>query len=298
MAQTAKAYYKSFQRKLAYDGSLVGFDVTVPESLVNTREELHCVLCLLFKKFVYQHEQTLEGYRHFQCRGSLHKKSTCANMYAVILPRLKGHWSVTSVTTCKGSKQFNYVMKADTRIDGPWTDEDTPPVPKKMTRQLDTFLTHEMYPYQKQILDMVHETDDRSIKLIYDPVGDCGKSVFSEYLEFKDLGWELPPLRTIEDIMQFCFSFPDQKCYIIDMPRSMKKDKLGEFYAGIECLKNGFLYETRYKGQKRRMDRPQIIIFTNILPVLSLMSAGRWEIWEMINFILHSYSTDREEYFL
>ena len=69
------------------------------------------------------------------------------------------------------------------------------------------------------------------------------------------------------DIMEFAHSFPAQKAYIIDMPRGMKKDKLADFYAGLESIKNGVTYDKRYVGKKRRMDRPQIMVFTNSLPV-------------------------------
>lgn len=123
--------------------------------------------------------------------------------------------------------------------------------------------------------------DDRSIKLVYDTWGCNGKSVFSEWLEYNGWAFEIPPMRSMEDIMQFCFSFQAQKVYLIDMPRGMKKDKLGEFYAGLECLKNGVCYDKRYAGKKRRFDRPQIIVFTNSIPALELMTRDRWEIWSM-----------------
>ena len=34
------------------------------------------------------------------------------------------------------------------------------------------------------------------------------------------------------------------KCYIIDMPRGLKKDKMGDFYSGVEELKNGCAFVT------------------------------------------------------
>ena len=35
---------------------------------------------------------------------------------------------------------------------------------------------------------------------------------------------------------------PPQKAYIIDMPPGMKKDKLADFYAGLESIKNGVTF--------------------------------------------------------
>jgi hypothetical protein len=74
------------------------------------------------------------------------------------------------------------------------------------------------------------------------------------------------------------------------MPRGMKKDKLGDFYSGIEVIKNGVAYDKRYTAKKIRFGRPNIFVFTNTLPELSLMSKDRWKIWtinddnELINY--------------
>jgi hypothetical protein len=148
-----------------------------------------------------------------------------------------------------------------------------------------------MRPWQNQLEASIQETDDRSIKMIYDEVGNSGKSIFAEYLEYKGLAFELPPLRAFEDLMQFAFGFKDQKCYLVDMPRALKKDKLSEFYSGLECLKNGVVWDKRYAAKKRRMDRPQIVVFTNVLPAFEFMSADRWVVYKMeTDFSLSIYA--------
>lgn len=128
---------------------------------------------------------------------------------------------------------------------------------------------------------MVDEVDDRSIKLIIDEKGNAGKSIFAEYLEYKGKAWELPPFRQMEDIMQCVMSIKTQKAYLVDIPQAMKKDKLSEFYSGLEALKNGIAYDKRYSFKKRRMDRPQIIVFTNREPCVAFMSMDRWELYDM-----------------
>ena len=171
-------------------------------------------------------------------------------------------------------------MKGDTRIEGPWTEKDMadPPV---LTRQIKEFQAKEMHGWQKGLINMISVEDDRSIIFIYDTKGNSGKSIFAEYLEYKQLAFKLPMMRSFEDIMQFGYYFPDQKCYLIDMPRAMKKDKLSEFYSGIECLKNGLVWGKRYTAKKRRMDRPQIVVFSNSLPAWDFMSPDRWSCWLM-----------------
>jgi hypothetical protein len=85
----------------------------------------------------------------------------------------------------------------------------------------------------------------------------------------------------MEDIMQACMGMGPQKAYLVDLPRAVKKDKLAGFFGGLESLKNGVMYDKRYAFKKARIDRPQVVVFTNVLPDFSYMSLDRWEVWEM-----------------
>jgi len=90
---------------------------------------------------------------------------------------------------------------------------------------------------------------------------------------------EIPPFRLMDDIFQWVAGRPIKPVYIVDMPRGMKKDRLGDFYSGIEVIKNGVAYDKRYHAKKIRFNRPRVFVFTNELPNLDLMSKDRWVIW-------------------
>jgi hypothetical protein len=265
---------------MASDGGLVGYDLTISAANAGfDHNVIGVALSRYFKKFVFQLEAS-ETYVHYQFRGHLIKKKTVQAMIKIATENLWGaHVGATSTTVHAGNS-FNYVMKADTKRDGPWTEEDfvLPPI---LTRQLAQFHTQEKYPWQTTVDKWCDELDDRAIKLVYDQIGNNGKSIFAEYLEYHGKAFEMPPFRLMEDIMACAMGIKPQKVYLIDMPRGMKKDKLGEFYSGLESLKNGVCYDKRYAFRKRRFDRPQIIVFTNTLPEMSFMSADRWSIWEM-----------------
>jgi hypothetical protein len=182
---------------------------------------------------------------------------------------------------------YDFTLKADslthqdiidTRVDGPWRDTDEV---KVLTRQLKQFMTYELYDWQKEIIGLTQSIDDRSIKLIYDQHGNNGKSMLCEFLEYRGLAYEVPPFRQMEDLMQCVMEIKTYPCYIVDMPRGMKKDKLSEFYAGLESIKNGIAYDKRYHFRKKRFDSPQVLVFTNVLPIMDLLSKDRWEIYEM-----------------
>lgn len=264
--------------------SVVGFDITLNNPEV-TWKQWGKLLNGWCKKWVFQLEKGESGTPHFQARIHLIQRKTMAGLLTDFkqgngpIADIGGRWSITSGGVHLGNK-FNYVVKAD-REDGPWRDTDwvEPPV---LTRQLRTFLKHTKYAWQETVEGWTTTEDDRSIKVIFDQWGNGGKSIFAEYLEYKGAAFEVPAMRTCEDLMQFAYGFRPQKVYMIDMPRGMKKDKLGEFYSGLECLKNGVCYDKRYCGKKRRFDRPQIIVFTNQIPILELMTKDRWEIYSMM----------------
>jgi hypothetical protein len=138
-----------------------------------------------------------------------------------------------------------------------------------------------LLPWQQQLKTQTDSFHLRAIDFVYDEKGNQGKSLFTEYLEYLGGAEEIPPFRLMDDIFQWVATRPIKKLYIVDMPRGMKKDKLGEFYSGIEVIKNGLAYDKRYSATKIRFDRPRVIVFANQLPDFDLMSVDRWKIWKI-----------------
>lgn len=265
---------------MAKNSQLTGYDITIKLEEYATPMDLATELKKWCKNYAFQVEKGVEnGYLHWQVRVRLYEKKRETEVVKQITPHVKGHWSITTKGT-HAKNSFNYVMKEYSRVEGPWTDKDFVD-PPKLTRQLKAFMELEKYAWQKKVAELVCVPDDRRIHLVYDTNGNCGKSIFAEYLEYNMLACELPPLRAFEDLMQFAAGLPDQKAYLIDMPRALKKDKLSEFYSGIECLKNGILWDKRYTAQKRRQDRPNVFVFANELPAFEFLSPDRWTIMEM-----------------
>lgn len=266
---------------LRFEGQLKRFDITIPHDRYATWEDLHKKFIGWCTHFAFQLETGARGYEHWQCRVQLIHKKTCSAVLSELVPAIGGNWSVTSNGVHPGPKAFSYVMKEDSRVEGPWDDTSVLTEKPPLTRQLQKFMEYSFYGWQELAYGLLQQEDDRWIHLWLDPSGNMGKSIFVEFVEYQGVGFEMPPMRHMEDIMQFAHSFPPQKAYIIDMPRGMKKDKLADFYAGLETIKNGVTYDKRYVGKKRRMDRPQILVFTNSLPAFELMSRDRWRVYVM-----------------
>lgn len=236
------------------------------------------------KKWAFQKEESGTGYVHGQCRMSLtSKKEFSALKELMDANDLNGyHMSPTSKTTAMSGDLF-YVIKKDTRVDGPWSDKDEVKE-KVMTKQLEKIKV--LYPWQNSIVEYLKAWEDRKILCIVQPAGDVGKSGFAEYLEYHDLAEEMPPMNDMQDIMAAVMSIKNKKAFVIDMPKAMKKDRLGPFFAGLECLKNGMAYDKRYAFKKMRFDRPHIIVFTNSMPDTDLLSVDRWDFRQIVDLEL------------
>ena len=188
---------------------------------------------------------------------------------------VKAHVSVTSGN---GHKSDFYVVKDQTRVEGPWTDKDIERPPLRTVIKMEQ---SGLYPWQSELLEKVRDYDDRSVHLVIDTNGNNGKSAFCKYVWQKKLGQPVPPMQSAEDLVQFVKSLDVSKLYVIDMPRAMKKKKLYGMYSGIETLKNGMIYDKRYKGSFTYIDEPNIIVFTNTPPKMCYLSKDRWKLWSI-----------------
>jgi hypothetical protein len=244
------------------------------------------------KKYVFQIEKGDSGYIHVQGRISLCKKRRkpeLLKLFKSTKTKLAPMY-LEPTTNKEHTKVAFYVLKEDTRLEGPFADTDEI---KVETKQLQLFKGYTLRPYQQSIIDKSSDFCMRTIDLIYDTTGNCGKSMLSEYMEYLGLAEEIPPFRLMDDIFQWVCTRPIKKSYIVDMPRGMKKDRLGDFYSGIEVIKNGVAYDKRYNAKKIRFDRPRIFVFTNTLPNLDLMSRDRWNVWIVtkdFKLKMHSFS--------
>jgi len=258
---------------------LVGYDVTVwCHHSTDDHREVAAALREIFKKFVFQKEACpTTGTHHWQIRGHLFEKLCISSMKDMFLSSLWNGCVSPTTTGIHKANNFSYCMKIDSRVEGPWTDKDEIPARPPLTRQLREFLDIGPMPWHLTAKQYAMELDNRTIHVIL-ARGNVCKSLWVEWMEFQGLGFEIPYLSNMEDIMQCAMSVPTYKCYFIDMPRALTKDRLAGFYSGIECLKNGVMYDKRYAFKKRRIDRPQVIVFTNTTPVFSLLSLDRWRI--------------------
>lgn len=222
------------------------------------------------KKFIFQVEKCpSSGNLHIQGRVLFENRTRINTLIKKSLNEgFKIHWSITS----NGCREFSYVMKEESRVHGPYFDTQNTTID---TEGL-TF-----YPWQNDLLKWCDIYEPRKIDIIYDPTGNIGKTTITKYLGIHHNAMIVPAFNDSIKVMQHCcscYSNIQGNVFIVDMPKSMCKDKLGQLYSVIENIKSGMLYDTRYNGKQIFLDPPRVYVFTNTLPDLSLLSLDRWNI--------------------
>lgn len=274
------AQKSSWKKKKEMSTQVAVYDFTLKRQS-ESAEDVRAELAPLCKKYTYQLEKGDTGYEHWQGRVSLRKKRRKIELLKLIPQKSilsVAHWTPTS-NNAKGDAF--YVTKADTRIDGPWTDQDK----KKayIPRQLREIV--KLRPFQQHIVDHAEDWDTRTINCVIEHEGNNGKSIIATYLGVHGLGRMLPPFRDYQDLLACVLdTLPTDlseapKVYVIDMPRAMKKEALHGMFSAIETLKSGYAFDKRYSFRDAYFDCPNVWVFTNSMPDLHDLSRDRWKLW-------------------
>jgi len=242
------------------------------------------------KHWVFQKEAGAEtGYEHWQVRISLGVARRQSELLE--LGRVNGmekwHLSPTVTENRLPARAF-YILKPETRIDGPWSSEDEVIYIPKQIRDI------ELRAWQAQIVRDATQWDQRHINVVLETVGNKGKSILVTYCGVNKIGRAIPPVNDYKDIMRIVMDMPTSSLYLVDMPRAIEQKKLREFFAGLEELKSGHAWDDRYSFKEKWFDSPNIWVFTNVMPNLNYLSADRWVIWHIIDDKLDHLNRDRQ----
>lgn len=241
-----------------------------------TYDQIKNVLKGFAKSWAFQLEKSDDGYLHWQGNLSLIKKRRKTELLDILPIKFMHLAPLHDVKTL-------YMLKEDTRVEGPWTDKDVEVfVPYHLM-----FTYEQLYPWQQTVhrSSDIDQRNSRLIDLVYNPPGCEGKSTICGFMRLRNLCIKLPPLNDAKDIIQaacdMCESreLRDPKVVFIDLPRAMDKTRLYGIYSAIEQIKDGFLYDVRYHYKEWVIHSPRIWVFTNILPDINLLSKDRWNIW-------------------
>lgn len=254
------------------------FDVTISREVVEA-DELKAWMGANTKKWGFQREiGAANGYDHWQGRFSLIKKLRLSTLVKTF-PWKGGHdGSVKLSYTSDNARQdmlfYNYVTKKDCTATGErYTDKDTY-IPRQIRK------IKKLKVWQQKIITINETPDDDHINVVIDYKGYIGKSTLALWAECHGLGFAMPPVE-IKEMMQIALDRKTYLAYFIDIPRSLDQLKLGAFWAGIESLKRGKVYDLRYKYRQRLIDAPHIWVFMNEDPDIRAITERRWKLWSV-----------------
>lgn len=219
-------------------------------------------------KWVFQLEEGKETKRkHYQLRIRWKTKTRGTQVTQNLLDAI-GKWGTCHVspTSTNASKTFDYVLKADTRVAGPWADNDT-----STNEKLDSAMPEDVklcksipYPWQTRMTNMIDAyKPDVYIHMIIDPLGMNGKSTWTKTMFWTNRACVVPNLGECDKIMGFVCSMPRSNCYIIDIPRTMTINNTKNLVTSIENLKAGYVYDWRYHAKFNVISNPMIVITCN-----------------------------------
>lgn len=182
---------------------------------VNCEQEVCKWLKERCKKFVFQEEECpLTKRRHYQGRLSLIHKVRPTGFKALLQggPLEGAHFQPT---VGANRNNWTYVMKHQTRMKGPWKDDDPEPAiePNEIKGK-------SLMPWQESVVEDCKDKQEhlRIINVIIDTSGGAGKGFLRKYLTYHRIAQIIPVGAETKRIMEWVFQFPSP-AYIIDIPR-------------------------------------------------------------------------------
>lgn len=176
--------------------------------------------------------------------------------------------------SCRSYKHsVQYCQKEATRSGKIYTN-------MKLKKPLKLIDENKLYKWQKNILNIIkEEPSERTIYWLWEKNGNCGKSSFCKLLAAKygalilsgkssDMKYGIVNYMKSHNNIE-----PD--IIILDVPRS-NLDYLS--YTGIEEVKNGCFFSSKYESEMCVFNSPHLFIFANEEPIYENMSKDRWKV--------------------
>jgi hypothetical protein len=163
-------------------------------------------------------------------------------------------------------------MDPEKRKDGPWTDKTEKQVVSSALINL--LCSKELYAWQKDVVEDLGRQGHREITMVIDRWGQSGKGALGNWLEFNQNAIKVPStMASAEDILQFIMSKIEDEddmkehLFILEVPRAMETEKRwNSWFAAMETIKDGYVYDKRYKGVSKRIRPPQDLGLQQRLP--------------------------------
>lgn len=240
------------------------------------------------KRWAFQEECGESGYNHWQIAFILKKRLRLGALVKFVVggPLHGGHFTPIKDVTAA----FAYVVKEDTRVEGPWSSEEV--------KEPADIKGKTLWPFQQMIVDDCKvpctDANRRKIQVVIDPIGRNGKSILRMYLRYHKIAGIIPFCsKNVEDVSAMVMDTPEMGAYVVDMPRIVEKKTERHVWRTVEYLKDGHVYDKRHHYRERIFAAPKVWCFTNQMPDLDCLSDDRWALWLVHEGRLIAFTPDR-----
>lgn len=170
-----------------------------------------------------------------------------------------------SLALTREGNDFDYELGGHDCLAGPWTDHHFP-----VSESLGRLFGNGLRPWQRRILRHVKNPEIGCMRLVYDPLGQTGKSTFIAYLAYHNLAVELPCSPRMEDIVPVVLGGKGHKVFLVDIPTNETPQRTHACCAALQ----------------RAMNSPgcgnvEILVLSANLPQLTGLDMGRVTVYLM-----------------
>lgn len=241
-------------------------DLTIPYKTVN-KEGLKMWIEKVCDRGAYAVETGIGGFKHYQVRVWM-KTEQCVETMQMLFPQ--AHITPTHVG------DYEYIIKTAREGGEIWTSDD---------EGLERYRNIELRGWQKEAYRRYKEQTERKILVVTDTIGNTGKSYLGGYIVGRYEGTMIPAIGDGRNLVQTVLGAGTKSGgFVIDASR-MRELNAG-FWADIEVIKNGFLYETRYQYSCKWIKPPRILVLTNMefnAHTERNLSVDRWDVMRLDN---------------
>lgn len=240
------------------------YDVTIPRQNIGKQDLATLLDNLDCEKWVIGEEIGKNGYEHWQVRYVLNSGSAWEEQM-LVWSMFKGHVTPTKV------RNFKYVEKEQNYI-ASWE------------KALEEFREIKLKSWQGSALAGLKDQNDREIMVIVDQIGGNGKTYLAKHMTATHTGVYIPPLGDGQEYMAMVMAkaIPDiEQTFIFDVPRAETLKQKKGMWSAVEQVKNGYLYDKRYKWQEMWIKPPKILVFANEEPPYESLSDDRWKVYKI-----------------
>lgn len=142
---------------------------------------------------------------------------------------------------------------------------------RKSREYMNTYLNAKLNEWQEKWIKYINDQNERQILWITDSQGGKGKTYLSKYLIAKKNAIRFTNGRTADISAAYNY----EEIVIFDFARSCE-ERIN--YQIIEDLKNGMLFDSKYKSRTKYFKPPKVVIMANFDPMTEKLSSDRWVI--------------------